>query len=225
MLQIDNPLAIPLWINGHAYLTMAPAFLDVRSPVSGQVLRRTPMCGFDEAGKAIEAAQVALVHWSRQSVVARAALLAAVGDALTGYGTHFVGLITEESGKGGEAAADEVSAVVALLHNSAGSDVSGVVGIVGNSAEPFLGALRLAVPALMAGATVVVLPSPEMPSAIFALAELTGRCSFPDGVFNILHGGESAVDGLRAHAAVSMFFSRVDAGVPVAPGTLVVTPG
>lgn len=225
MLQIENPLAIPLWINGHAYLTMAPAFLDVRNPVSGQVLRRTPMCGFDEAGKAIKAARAALSQWATQAVVVRAALLATVGDALTGYGSHFARLITEESGKSGDAAAREVSAVVALLHNPAASDVSGVLGIVGNAAEPLLGALRLSVPALMAGATVVVRPSPETPSAIFALAELTGRCGFPGGVFNVLHGGESAVEGLRAHADVSMLFSRGDVGVPVAAGALVVTPG
>ena len=49
MRQTDEPLAIPLWINGHAYLTLAPAFLDVRNPASGEILRRTPLCGADQA--------------------------------------------------------------------------------------------------------------------------------------------------------------------------------
>ena len=225
MLQTENPLAIPLWINGHAYLTMAPEFLDVCNPVSGQVLRRTPMCGFDEAEKAIEAARAALGLWATQAVVVRAGLLAAVGDALAGYGSHFARLITEESGMGSDAAADEVSAAVALLRDPAASNVSGVLGIVGNAAEPLLGAARLAVPALMAGATVVVRPSPETPSVLFALAELTGRCGFPGGVFNILHGGESAVDGLRTHADVTMLFSCSGVDVAVVAGAQVVSPG
>ena len=44
MTETDEILAIPLWINGHAYLTMAPAFFDVRAPRSGQIKRRTPLC-------------------------------------------------------------------------------------------------------------------------------------------------------------------------------------
>ncbi len=207
MFQIENPLAIPLWINGHPYLTIAPEFQDVCNPMSGQVLRRTPMCGFDEAEKSIEAARAALGLWAKLSDARRAGLLVAVSDALEGFGNHFARLINEESGMGGDAARDEINAVVALLRDPAASNVSGVLGIVGNAAEPLLGALRLAIPALMAGAVVVVRPSPETPAALFALAELTGRCGFPGGVFNILHGGESAIDGLRSHADVAVLFS------------------
>lgn len=204
MLQIENPLAIPLWIDGRAYLTMAPEFLDVRNPVSGEVLRRTPMCGSDEAARAIEAARAALSQWAVQTIEERAALLASVGDALAAYASHFARLISEESGMDDDAATAEVGAVVALLRDSITGKASGVVGIVSNTEDPLLGAMRFAVPALMAGAVVVVRPNPQTPSALFALAELTGRCGFPGGVFSILHGGELAVDGLRAHADVAV---------------------
>jgi len=81
------------------------------------------------------------------------------------------------------------------------------VGIVGNAAAPLLDPLRIAVPALMAGAVVVIKPNPDMPSAIFALAELTARCAFPGGVFSILHGAEAAVDGLRSLEGVRLLFA------------------
>ncbi|MBK7422990.1 MAG: aldehyde dehydrogenase [Propionivibrio sp.] len=210
MLQTDAPLAIPLWINGHAYLTLAPAFQDVRNPLSREVLRRTPLCGAAEAQKAVEAAHAALPLWCAQPATARAAMLVAVGEALAGYAGHFARLIVEETGKEQLAAEAEVSKAVALLCGSltAGAPAAaGVVGIVGNAAAPLLDLLRLAVPALMAGAVVVIKPNPEMPSAIFALAELTGRCAFPGGVFSILHGAEAAVDGLRAAEGVSLFFA------------------
>ena len=32
MTDSNDILAVPLWINGHAFLTMAPAFFDVRDP-------------------------------------------------------------------------------------------------------------------------------------------------------------------------------------------------
>lgn len=207
MLQTDNSLAIPLWINGHAYLTIPPAFLDVCDPANGKVLRRTPLCGSNEAKKAVEAARAALVQWSAQTVGARARLIAAVGDALADYADHFSRLIAEESGMDNNAAADEVNAAVALLRDPAVGTSSGVVGVVGNAVTPLFGSLRLAVPALMAGAVVVIRPSPETPSALFALAELTGRCDFPGGVVNVLHGGAEAVAGLRSLTEVSLLFS------------------
>lgn len=210
MLQTDTPPAIPLWINGHAYLTLAPAFQDVRNPVSREVLRRTPLCGAAEAQKAVEAAHTALPLWRAQPATARAALLVAVGQALAGYAGHFARLIVEETGKETPAAEAEVGKAVALLCGSLNAKASGaaaVAGIVGNAEAPLLDPLRLAVPALLAGAVVVIKPDPEMPSAIFALAELTARCAFPGGVFSVLHGAEAAVLGLRAIEGVSLLFA------------------
>lgn len=213
MFQTDDPLAIPLWINGHAYLTMAPAFQDVCNPASREVLRRTPLCGSAEALKAVDAAQVALSTWATQDVAARAALLASVGEALSDYAGHFAGLIAEETGKDVASADGEVAGAVALLHGTAAGEASdqidavSVVGIVGDSKAPLLGSLQIAVPALLEGSVVVIKPNPKTPSAIFALAELTGRCGFPGGVFSILHGGEAAVEGLRDVAGVRLLFS------------------
>lgn len=71
--------------------TMTSAFLDVRNPVDGTVLRRTPMCGAGEALKAVEAAQAALCRGQGQAQRAstRSALLADVGMALADYSGHF----------------------------------------------------------------------------------------------------------------------------------------
>lgn len=213
MLETDDPLAIPLWINGHAYLTMPPSFLDVRNPLSGEILRRTPLCGAGEARKAVDAAQAALAQWSAETVATRAAALAAVGDALAGYAEHFAGLLVEETGKPAAAAAAEVRAAVALLQSPPAGGESGVVAVVGDADAPLSGALSRAVPALLAGATVVLKPSPKAPSPIFALAELTARHGFPDGVFNVLQGDEAAVEGLCASRAVSILLFAGDAAL------------
>ena len=56
-----------------------------------------------------------------------------------------------------------------------------VVAVVSDDRAPLLGPLRQAAPALLAGATLVLKPSPKAPSAVFALAELTARSGFPGG--------------------------------------------
>ena len=209
MTATDEILAIPLWINGHAYLTMAPAFLDVRDPRNGQVRRRTPLCGDLETRAAVEAARAALAAWSVQTVGQRSALLAALGDALAEYGGHFAALIAEETGQQVEVAVVEVGNAVSLLRAAAAGGVaassgSNVVAIVSDQNAPLLGPLQRAVPVLLSGATVVLKPSPRAPSAAFALAELTARSGFPGGVFNILHGDQLATEALCASKEVSL---------------------
>lgn len=198
MKENDVAQALPLWINGHAFLTVTPAFLDVLDPLSRKVLRRIPLCGSEEVQLAKSAAQIALASWPSLSAQARAALLSAVGGLLAGYSVHFAGLITEESGKESTLALAEIDESVALLNSSVAGVDSGVVVIIGNAAMPLLSVLHRAVPALMAGAVLVVRPAPETPSSLFAFAELTARCGFPNGVFNIVHGGDEVADCLRA---------------------------
>ena len=114
MSETDQVLAIPLWINGRAYLTMAPAFFDARDAASGEIKRRTPLCGASEALAAATSAQAALPDWAARSVAERAALLLALADALAGYGEHFAALISEESGKDAALAAAEVGGALGL---------------------------------------------------------------------------------------------------------------
>ncbi|MCM8595311.1 aldehyde dehydrogenase family protein [Accumulibacter sp.] len=204
----DHPeiLAIPLWINGRAFLTMARAFFAVRDPRNGRVLRRTPLCGVDEAGAVIDSACQAVDHWQTVPRTERGQLLAALADALAGYDAHFAGLIDEESGKGEALATAEVADAVHLLRDTsaesgrAAADAGHphVVAVVSDDQTPLLGLLRHAVPALLAGATVIIKPSPKAPSAAFAFAELTAQCGFPPGVFNLLQGDLAAIEGLCA---------------------------
>ncbi|MEF8702343.1 MAG: aldehyde dehydrogenase family protein [Candidatus Accumulibacter sp. UW26] len=208
MTESDEILAVPLWINGHAYLTMAPAFFDVRDPHTGQIRRRTPLCGAPAARAAVESARHALPVWAALTSEARAARLVGLGAALAEYAEHFAGLIAEETGCDPAAAAAEVAAGLKILAAAAAGAAAtgggGVVAVVSDHTAPLLGPLKHAVPALLAGATVILKPSPKTPAAAFALAELSARSGFPGGVFNLLHGDLAAVEGLCADADVSL---------------------
>jgi acyl-CoA reductase-like NAD-dependent aldehyde dehydrogenase len=198
MTDPEDILALPLWINGHAYLTMADAFFDVVNPKTGELLRRTPLCGADIAAKAVAAAQAVLPKWALDPDNEREAKLLPIADALEGYAAHFAALIVAETGKDEAAATAEVAEAVALLRAPwALTLMAGtVVAVVNDDREPLLGLLSLAIPALLAGGVVVAKPSPKAPSAAFAFAELTARAGLPDGVFNILQGDLEAIEGL-----------------------------
>lgn len=201
MLQAEAPPAVPLWIHGRAFLTVAPAFRDVRNPASGAVLRRIPLCGRCEVKTAVDCALAALPLWAALAESERAAYLNTLSQALDSYAGHFTKLIAEESGMDQVAVEVEVVSAVAEMRDAVSgrsNDSPGVIAVIGDPVFPLLGPLRLAVPYLMHGSTVVFRPSPETPSALFALAELSGRCGIPAGVINIVHGDEVAADGLRA---------------------------
>ena len=207
MLQSGRSPVIPLWIKGHASLTATPAFLDVRNPNSGEVLRRTPLCGVREALIALEAAEVAALQWSSRSILERRPLLVALSEALSDYANHFAELIAEESGKPTMLARTEVNDSVLFFRDAVADSESGVLGVVGDARMPLLAALQHAVPALAGGAAVIVRPSPDTPSALLALAELTARSGFPPGVFSILHGGVAAVDALCSLSGVRVLYA------------------
>jgi acyl-CoA reductase-like NAD-dependent aldehyde dehydrogenase len=165
------------------------------------------LCGAPAARAAVESARNALPAWAALTSDARAALLVGLGAALAEYAEHFAGLIIEETGSDPAAAAAEVAAALKILAAAAGATAtsdSGVVAVVSDHTAPLLGPLKYAVPALLAGATVVFKPSPKTPAAAFALAELSARSGFPGGVFNLLHGDLAAVEGLCADDDVSL---------------------
>jgi acyl-CoA reductase-like NAD-dependent aldehyde dehydrogenase len=207
MLAAEETLAIPLWINGRAYLTVTPEFQEVRNPLSGTVLRRTPRCGALEAQHAVASAQLACATWVALSIEERTVLLSELGKLLADYAPHFAGIIAEETAKSEAEAAAEVAASVDILCQNVVPETitSGVVAVIGSAPNPLLGMLQLAVPALLKGEVLILRPCPGAPSSLFALAELSGRCEFPGGVFNVLFGDDLIVDELRLAGALLRF--------------------
>ena len=210
----DGPAAIPLWINGHAFLTVTEKFFDVVDATSGQAVRRVPLSGADEAAIAVAAAVAAAPAWSALGGGERRALLAALATSLDGYAGHFAKLIGQETGKPEAAAIAEVQAAVAAL-TDAPPGTAGVLVALADAGNPLAALVELIAPALAAGGTVVVKPSPKAPGAAYALCELSARAGWPAGVLNLIQGDEAAVEGLCAQAAVS----RVAYGGDAALGT------
>lgn len=193
----EGPMAIPMWLNGHAFMTAGQGFLDVVNPVSGEAIRRVPLCGADEASEAQAVARAAQAGWAALDVGARREALAALATALDNYTGHFAKLLAQESGAENEAERAQVEAAVAALRGDSLGE-GGVFGLVLDASQPLLAFARAMAPAMLAGATLVVKPSPKAPSAVFALCELATRAQWPNGVLNLLQGDTAAVEGLCA---------------------------
>ena len=207
MLSPDGAPALPLWINGRAFLTLTAAFYDVRDAQSGAVLRRTPLCGASEVAEAMASAEAAAPAWAAMPVAERQALLDDWAAALAAYAGHFAGLIRAETGKPAAAAEAEVAAAIASLRagpdDAAAPEAAGATfALAWDDSAPLAHATRLAAPLLRAGGTVVGKPTPKAPAAAFALAELSARVGLPAGVVNLVQGDEAALTALLAHADV-----------------------
>ena len=210
LIDSDAPPVVPLWIDGHAFLTMPPEFQNVCSRADGRVLRRTPLCTAEIAGKAVDVALNAGERWRALSGLERNKLFLGLSEAMVPYVGHFRSLIAEEAGKADAESGAEIDAALTVLGGSfkpLGPDCEDVVAVIAGASAPLLGPLRVAVPALMAGSAVIVKPDPATPSVLVALCELMGRCGFPHGVFNVVHGGEAVLSGLRELRGVRLQFA------------------
>lgn len=207
----EGPMAIPLWINGRALLTVTDSFFDVTDPVSGTVVRRTPLAGTPEVAEAVTAAQTALGSWLALPVEERQACLSALAKALDQYTGHFAKLVRQETGCDEAFAQSEVSSSVSALSAGESAAQTGIVAVIADASRNLSAVVEAIAPLLRGGAAVIVKPSPKAPGAAFALAELSGRVGFPAGIFNLVHGDTQAINAICAEAKIAAVLVRGEA--------------
>lgn len=206
MISPDGPPALPLWINGRTFLTMAPEFFEIQNALTGEPLRRTPLCGADEVAEAVKSALSAAPRWAASPREERQKHLEAWAQLLDQYTTHFVKLIREETGKTEEAALAEIRETIAALENhqtSPADDQGKVVALACDDSAPLAQAAKLIAPVLRNGGTVILKPSPRAPGAVYALTELSSRSELLPGVLNLVQGDDQVLKAMFANPHIS----------------------
>lgn len=208
MLTPEGPSALPLWINGHAFLTMVKQFHNVQSPSTGEALRCVPLCGADEVSTAIQANQAAQADWAKLQADERQSIVRQLGEQLNHYAGHFAKIMVEETGFSQTQADEEVRQAVAhclaVPPSNPATQPSTVVVLTDGEAPLALPLMEIA-QALVNGQCVLVKTSIKSPSALYAIAELSTRVGLPAGVFNLIHGDEAAVDALAAAPEIQQY--------------------
>ena len=204
-------------IGGEA--AVAESGFAVVNPALGQVFATAPACAAAQLDAAMAAAAHAFVAWRGDLAPRRAALMAAA-TALQERIGELAPLLTQEQGKPLAKAVDEIAAAVAWLQYTASLDLSvelveesdlrrievrqrplGVVAAITSWDYPVLLAVWKFAPALLAGNTVVLKPSPFTPLYTLRLGEVL-RPVLPSGVLNIVAGGDELGAAMTAHPTV-----------------------
>jgi acyl-CoA reductase-like NAD-dependent aldehyde dehydrogenase len=191
----------------------------VINPATGQVFARAPECNRAQLDAAMDAASRAFRPWSRD-IAARRKALVACADAVKARLGELAPILTQEQGKPLAKATEELlgAAVwfsytaslqipVEVLQDDASARIEvrrrpyGVVGAITPWNFPVLLAVWKIAPALLAGNTMVLKPSPFTPLATLKLGEIL-RDALPAGVLNVVSGSDQLGAWITSHPAV-----------------------
>lgn len=207
----DGPSALPLWINGRAFLTMTEHFQTVQNPQNGQALRQLPMCGEHELKLAIESCQSASSDWQTQFQTLCQPVFASAAELLEKFSKHFCKMLTEETSQTEEQASSQIQAALSHLRSQQSASAPAqtpLAYVLMDASEPFAKPLHSILQALSQGQCVVIKTSPKAPAALFALTELFARAGLPSGVMNLLHGDEALVNAIaQSPVSATIHFS------------------
>ncbi|MGD8859561.1 MAG: aldehyde dehydrogenase family protein [Myxococcales bacterium] len=206
-----------MWIDGRAEAG-ADRF-DVINPATEEVFAQAPECGVQQLQQAVDAAVRAQRAWRRDLESRRTALRNAA-ELLQSEARRIGELLTREQGKPLAHATGEIAGAAAQLHMTAGLPIPdevtrddegghievthrpyGVVAAITPWNYPILIAVSKIAPALLAGNTMVLKPSPYTPLSTLELGAVLGR-ALPKGVLNVISGGNDLGAQLTGHPAV-----------------------
>ena len=191
----------------------------VINPATGEVFAQAPECTREQLDAALESAHKAQLSWKTDAAARTEALLAAA-DAVDTAAKELGPLLTAEQGKPVAQAIGEAKGVALWLRHFAKLDLPreviqddervfaevvrrpvGVVAAITPWNFPLSMAAWKFAPALRAGNTVVVKPSPYTPLATLRLGEVL-RDVLPPGVLNIVSGGDELGGWMTSHPLV-----------------------
>jgi malonate-semialdehyde dehydrogenase (acetylating) / methylmalonate-semialdehyde dehydrogenase len=195
-------------------------YLDVTNPAAGTVISRVPLSGQSEIDRAVQAAKKAFPAWSSMPIKERVQVFFRYKALLEKNIDELSALITEENGKVDSEARAEVlkSAELTEFACSLPQLTSGEVLEVSRGVECRVerypvGVVSSIVPfnfpnmvpnwtlpnALALGNCMILKPSELVPLSSMRLAELLREAGLPDGVFNVVNGGQATVEAICDH--------------------------
>jgi len=192
------------------------ATFGVRNPATGEVFAEAPECSREQLNAAFDAAAKAARDWKHDEAARRASLLKAA-DVLLASTAELAPVLTAEQGKPlGDAGIEVFAAAIwsqyfanleapsQIIQDNDQAFVEvarrplGVVAAITPWNFPLTLAFWKIAPALLAGNTMVLKPSPFTPLSTLKVGELL-RDVFPPGVLNIVSGGDELGAWMTTH--------------------------
>ncbi|WP_370419066.1 aldehyde dehydrogenase [Streptomyces sp. QH1-20] len=212
--------------------------IDVVSPHTERVIGRVPHATRADVDRAVAAGRAAFEcgAWARRPLGERIEVVTRIKDAIAARHEEIARVVSAQNGSPyswsvlGQAlgammvwdCAITVARDFPYEERRAGvlgpllvrrEPVGVVAAVVPWNAPQFVAAAKLA-PALLAGCSVVLKPSPETPLDAYLLAEIVAGAGLPEGVLSILPAGREVGEYLVGHPGIDKvsFTGSVEAG-------------
>lgn len=190
------------------------------NPATEQPICEFPLASKSQLDQAVSAAQKAFTSWSALPNAERQKCVSKLGDLIEQHYEDFIKLLITEQGKGRAAAEWEIGGSIYWCREiakqaledevvSSNDDEEVVtrytpIGVVGGITPwnfPLLLAIWKIAPALIAGNTMVLKPSPFTPLCTLWFGELAQQV-LPPGVLNIISGGNELGQWMTEHPSI-----------------------
>jgi len=224
MAILEEPIkGVPLvknFINGE-WVESKGEIRDVVNPATCETIAKVPISTKEEIDAAVEAAKAAFPDWRRTTPLARSRCLFRLKELLEEHFEEVSRVQTQEHGKTIDESRGETRrgienvevacGIPTLMMGYNAEDIAtgideylirqplGVFGIICPFNFPFMIPLWSAPYAVATGNCVVVKPSSEVPLSQMKVAELVEEAGFPPGVWNVVNGGRTVVNGMLDH--------------------------
>jgi malonate-semialdehyde dehydrogenase (acetylating)/methylmalonate-semialdehyde dehydrogenase len=194
--------------------------LDVFNPADGSVIARVPLSGSAELDAAVAAARKAFPAWAATPIKERVQVFFRYKTLLEQNIDELAKLVTQENGKiDSEARAEvlksaELTEFACSLPQITAGEVLEVsrgvecrverypVGVVASIAPfnfPNMVPNWTIPNAIALGNCMILKPSELVPLSAMKIGELLRAAGLPDGVFNVVHGGQATVEAICDH--------------------------
>lgn len=191
--------------------------IDVVNPATGKPFAAAPDCTKAQLDIAVAGAKRAFKTWRYTPIADRQAMVAKAGDLLLAHANEMARLFTREQGRPVEMAKQEIEG--AGMWMKAVAQMTPPVHVYEDSAEQFIEtryvplgvvcaiapwnfpvnlAMWKVAPALVAGNTTILKPSPFTPLCTLKIGELFADV-FPAGVCNVVSGGDDLGPMMTSH--------------------------
>src|SRR6195256_268295 len=205
---------------GGAFVSPDAPLLDVHDPSSGRLISRVPLSSRREVDAAVIAARKAFPAWSATPIKERVQVFFRYKTLLEKHIDELARLVTEENGKIDSEARAEVlkSAELTEFACSLPQIVTGEVLEVSRGVECRVerfpvGIVASITPfnfpnmvpnwtipnAVALGNCMILKPSELVPLSAGRIAELLREAGLPEGVLNVVHGGQETVEAICDH--------------------------
>ncbi|HEX9897532.1 MAG TPA: CoA-acylating methylmalonate-semialdehyde dehydrogenase [Dehalococcoidales bacterium] len=227
MAFLEEPIksikTIKNYVNGE-WVESKGKIVDVVNPANCKTIAKVPISTKEELNDAVAAAREAYPDWRRTTPLARSRLLFRLKELVEENFEEVSRIQTQEHGKTIDESRGETRrgienievacGIPTLMQGYYSEDIAsgidewliptplGVFGVIAPFNFPWMIPLWSAPYAIATGNCVVIKPSSEVPISQMRLAELVEEAGFPPGVWNVVNGGRSVVNGMLEHPGI-----------------------